>query len=173
MTLGKHVIFGTVIQGWDLVKAIEAEPTKEDKPLRECKVEDCGLLPADYPLDPVPDFAAPADGLALRLKDAGTAQFKENNLREAVRLWNKAAGFAPEAAVRDALNLNLALCYNKLEKFNLAAECAKKVLQSGDNAKALFRLGLETLTTRTGRGWAEEPRSRRGSAQEGRSAGAQ
>lgn len=127
------------------MKAVEAEPTQSDKPIRECKIEDCGLLPADYPLDPVPDFAAPAEGLAASLKDAGAARFKENNLREAVRLWNKALGVGPEPPVRDALNLNLALCYNKLEKFSLAAESAKKVLQSGDNAKAFFRLGLRRV----------------------------
>jgi cyclophilin family peptidyl-prolyl cis-trans isomerase len=42
---GKHVVFGTVLQGWDVVRKIEAVGTKSGKPTRVVRVEACGVLP--------------------------------------------------------------------------------------------------------------------------------
>ena len=43
---GKHVVFGRVTKGHDVVRAIEAEPTQPgDKPVKECLIADCGQLP--------------------------------------------------------------------------------------------------------------------------------
>ena len=42
---GKHVVFGEVIDGMDIVRMIENEPVDaEDKPKRECKIIGCGEI---------------------------------------------------------------------------------------------------------------------------------
>jgi len=42
---GKHVVFGEVLEGYDVVKKIEAVPTKADKPLKTVKIVKSGELP--------------------------------------------------------------------------------------------------------------------------------
>ncbi|KAI4301188.1 hypothetical protein L6164_034492 [Bauhinia variegata] len=39
---GKHVVFGKVVKGMDLVKKIEHEGTRDGKPIRSVKIVDCG-----------------------------------------------------------------------------------------------------------------------------------
>ena len=42
---GRHVVFGEVVKGFDVVKAIETQSTDEnDRPLTNVTVEDCGLV---------------------------------------------------------------------------------------------------------------------------------
>merc|ERR1712099_141062 len=47
---GKHVVFGKVVAGMSVVRAIEANPTSSrDKPVQEVKIVDSGVLPVDSP----------------------------------------------------------------------------------------------------------------------------
>jgi len=41
---GKHVVFGEVVEGFDIVKKIEASKTTQDKPNSPIVVADCGQL---------------------------------------------------------------------------------------------------------------------------------
>ena len=46
---GKHVVFGRVIEGMELVRRIEALPTgANDRPVEPVIIENCGELPLDY-----------------------------------------------------------------------------------------------------------------------------
>lgn len=47
---GRHVVFGKVLEGMDLVTKIEKQKTDgRDKPLSEVKIADCGALPLETP----------------------------------------------------------------------------------------------------------------------------
>jgi cellulose biosynthesis protein BcsQ len=41
---GKHVVFGSVVSGQDVLKRIEALETVADKPVKDVVIEDCGEL---------------------------------------------------------------------------------------------------------------------------------
>ena len=46
---GKHVVFGHVVEGMDIVRKVEAVETGEnDKPVQDVVIADCGVMPADY-----------------------------------------------------------------------------------------------------------------------------
>jgi len=40
---GKHVVFGKVVSGWDMLEEIEAVGQEDGKPKHEVKIEDCGV----------------------------------------------------------------------------------------------------------------------------------
>jgi len=47
---GRHVVFGKVLEGMDIVKKIEKTSTNSrDKPNKDVEIADCGSLPVDKP----------------------------------------------------------------------------------------------------------------------------
>ena len=49
---GSHVVFGKVLEGMDVVRAIENIPTKNiDRPTQQCSITDAGTLPVLEPFD--------------------------------------------------------------------------------------------------------------------------
>ena len=45
---GKHVVFGHVVEGLDIVRKIEDTETQSDKPVVDVVIADCGEMPSDY-----------------------------------------------------------------------------------------------------------------------------
>jgi cyclophilin family peptidyl-prolyl cis-trans isomerase len=41
---GKHVVFGEVVEGMEIIRTIENLPTRNDKPEKTVKVDACGAL---------------------------------------------------------------------------------------------------------------------------------
>jgi peptidyl-prolyl cis-trans isomerase B (cyclophilin B) len=45
---GRHVVFGQVLEGMDVVKELESQETsRSDTPKLPCRIVDCGELPLD------------------------------------------------------------------------------------------------------------------------------
>lgn len=47
---GKHVVFGEVLDGMDVVRTIEATETESDQPIRDVVIADAGQLAGAKPL---------------------------------------------------------------------------------------------------------------------------
>ena len=41
---GRHVVFGVVIDGWDVVKVIELVGSQSGRPTRKVQIVNCGVL---------------------------------------------------------------------------------------------------------------------------------
>ncbi|TFK84301.1 peptidyl-prolyl cis-trans isomerase [Polyporus arcularius HHB13444] len=112
---GKHVVFGEVIRGKSVVRAIEnTETASGDVPVEPCVIADCGELPADDPslTQPVaadgdvyedyPEDQDPVDGkdvgenpevalkIAREVREVGNKLFKEGKYEDALHKYQKA-----------------------------------------------------------------------------------
>lgn len=109
---GKHVVFGEVIRGKSIVRAMENNPTASgDVPIQPVVIEDCGVLSADdpslaqettvgadgdiyedYPEDEDRDTndASQVFEMAKSIREVGNKLFKEGKLDQALAKYQKA-----------------------------------------------------------------------------------
>ncbi|KAI0366530.1 peptidyl-prolyl cis-trans isomerase Cpr7 [Pilatotrama ljubarskyi] len=112
---GKHVVFGEVIRGKSVVRAIEnTETASGDVPVEPCVIADCGELSPDDPslsesstadgdvYEDYPEDQDPIDGkdvaetpeialkIAREVREVGNKLFKEAEYDEALRKYQKA-----------------------------------------------------------------------------------
>ncbi|KAJ2798534.1 peptidyl-prolyl cis-trans isomerase cpr6, partial [Coemansia helicoidea] len=120
----KHVVFGQVLKGRYVVKAIEATPTESgDKPHEPVVVENCGELapgeddgcapadgvpedPEDYDLPEGADEIPPATLLEVgqKMKAGGNDEFRKGNLAAAAAQYAKGLRYLREIMVFDKEN---------------------------------------------------------------------
>jgi len=165
---GKHVVFGRGVKGMGVVRKLEHIETKQDKPVVDCVISNCGQLQPGEP-DGVP---VPADGdhyeespmdqegisnthdrivAANAIKDVGNNHFKKQSFKEAVEKYEKALRFLAEPGNNDeedkliqplklTLYLNKAAGCLKLKKYQDALKAANQALElEKTNTKGLFR----------------------------------
>ena len=155
---GKHVVFGEVLNGKNIVRKIENLPTQADKPQNEVKVVDCGQLSGDtYSAatakavdatgDPYEDF--PDDQgtdmkgveffkIASDLKDFGNKAFKANDLETGIEKYQKALRYLneyPEANDTDPPELNGQMKQLRFTLHNNSALLANKCKRYDDAEK--------------------------------------
>ncbi|KAL1993950.1 hypothetical protein VTN49DRAFT_2619 [Thermomyces lanuginosus] len=113
---GKHVVFGRVINGKNVVRKIENTPTQSDKPVEDCVIVDCGELKGedyakaeekvvdstgdayeDYPQDYEGELN-PADvvKIATELKELGNQLFKAGDVDIAIEKYQKGLRYLNE-----------------------------------------------------------------------------
>lgn len=107
---GKHVVFGRVVKGMGVVRALEKVKTDGDKPIEKCEIYDCGqfepgqsfgIMDDDgtcdiypqYPEDSDLDFVNTALDQLLKvvsdIKDAGNIVFKKQEYSVAINKYRK------------------------------------------------------------------------------------
>ena len=158
---GKHVVFGKVIRGYGYVRQIEQTRTgAQDKPVLPCIIANCGEIAAGEalpePADGVPDSVedVPEDerdnatvaAYVEKAKAAGTAAFREGNIKAAVAAYAKAIRWAdaletPDDELVSVLHSNIAAAYLKADQKAQARDAAKAAVRADPkNIKAHFRL---------------------------------
>jgi len=48
---GRHVVFGKILEGMDVVRKVESTKTSNDKPIKPCKIIASGELPVEAPFE--------------------------------------------------------------------------------------------------------------------------
>lgn len=175
----KHVVFGKVLKGMDVVRELEEQKTGEsDKPVKDCFISDCGELapgeddgfkivddgtgdiyprhPAEADLD-IKDQEKVKEAVTI-IKNSGNTYFKKQDYLTAQKKYTKALSYIyemneqcdvdtvveKEIAMKFTLplQLNIAACNLKLEKYNEALEHVEEALDiDPNNVKALYRKG--------------------------------
>lgn len=162
---GKHVVFGKVLKGHDIVKLIEGLETTSDKPHEEVKIEDCGEIaegeddgvvvdPNDpYPLYPV-DLTVPAKiEAAEAIKKYGNDEVKNQDWAKACAKYDKALRYLTEEFPSDEekkqladatalVSLNKSMCCLKLAQYDkVITLCDSVIAHNPQLVKAHFRKG--------------------------------
>jgi len=109
---GRHVIFGKVLKGQDVVRAMEALETTSDKPNKDVVIVDCGELAEGQDDgvkddgDPLPAY--PADSginfqdcnkileFADNIRQSGNKYFEAKDYRTALKKYQKAIRYVDE-----------------------------------------------------------------------------
>eukprot|EP01089_Gocevia_fonbrunei_P014348 TRINITY_DN3917_c0_g1_i1.p1 TRINITY_DN3917_c0_g1~~TRINITY_DN3917_c0_g1_i1.p1 ORF type:complete len:357 (+),score=92.87 TRINITY_DN3917_c0_g1_i1:46-1116(+) len=168
---GKHVVFGEVIHGMDVVRELEnVETATGDKPVVDCAISDCGELTGD--IDDIIKHATPEDGdiycnfpsdqpnlgndeeilkIANEIRTIGNKPyFAQKQFDLALRKYDKALRYLNEIKTKTkestdaeiSCHANKGACFMQLKNYRKAIEECEKVLKSDEkNVKALFRRG--------------------------------
>jgi len=164
---GKHVVFGRVLKGKDIVRECENLPTQNDAPIKPVVIADCGQLspgqddgvPTPSDGDTVPGY--PEDSnvnaedkeqileIADCVRQSGNKLFSASDFTGAIRKYEKALRYLNFSSSYDDDKLraskipalsNSAACYLKLNRNSDALEVCDKALQlDPKNVKVLFR----------------------------------
>eukprot|EP01095_Lingulamoeba_sp_RSL-Kostka_P008527 TRINITY_DN286_c0_g1_i2.p1 TRINITY_DN286_c0_g1~~TRINITY_DN286_c0_g1_i2.p1 ORF type:complete len:357 (+),score=142.53 TRINITY_DN286_c0_g1_i2:69-1139(+) len=155
---GKHVVFGKVLKGMNVVRTIEHQETgANDLPVLECAISDCGEFEGnvdeykenesedgdiymDYPVDQEGiETAQKRLEIVEFVKQIGNTQFKAGNYKNALKKYEKCGRYLVEPGENDeedqvingfksTIELNKAAALLKLKKYNSAIQCCQKVL---------------------------------------------
>jgi len=159
---GKHVIFGTVIQGMELVSKIENSAINaSDRPLVDVLIDDCGELKNGEDEVKYTDFLDDCEVseenrliVVNEIKVQGNEFFKVQNFLKAIGCYSKAMRYLPTNRKEDqqiedlelSLQLNISACWLKQNNFDGVIEICNKVLEKQqNNTKAIFRLAQAYL----------------------------
>eukprot|EP01127_Copromyxa_protea_P010796 TRINITY_DN266_c0_g1_i1.p1 TRINITY_DN266_c0_g1~~TRINITY_DN266_c0_g1_i1.p1 ORF type:complete len:326 (+),score=86.30 TRINITY_DN266_c0_g1_i1:19-996(+) len=139
---GKHVVFGKVLKGQEVVREIEhQETTKEvNKPLKPCTITDCGeLQPGEpdgvpEPDDPYPTFPSYCTDLDFSnvdavktvcegMKKTGNNYFQSQNFGAALRSYTKCLRYLEHAAKKNKGSVPQPLKEIELPCYSNSAAC--------------------------------------------------
>lgn len=174
---GKHVVFGEVVAGKSIVRQIENTPVgANDKPDRECVIDDCGELPEGTSIDEftkkMPDSTGdtyedfPDDQLEKEkrqewksadivrisdeLKSMGSNAFKRGELPLALSKYQKALRYLheyPTPADGDPPELASQLNKLKIALYNNSSLLQYKLNQYKDSASSADKaIGVQGIT---------------------------
>lgn len=150
---GKHVVFGEVIEGMDVVRQIEdCEKTgaQGSDPVKKITVVECGENDAEPdPKDPYPSNPAkyegdePSEKIAEAIRTRGNDFFKEKDFKKALQKYKKAIKYAEDGSEQFVKSWgNIAAVSVMQKQWNAAIKAANVVLQhSPEDFKALSRKG--------------------------------
>jgi len=166
---GKHVVFGKVLKGKDLVRFIEANPTAPgDKPIKPVIIADCGelaegeddgvVVDAKDPYPGFPDDAEPAYTpeqlvtTAAAIRAIGNEYFGQKDYANAIKKYGKALRYLEgngPASERISPLLNRASCYLAQKQYAQAKPDARAALEiDSKSAKAHRILGKAAAFTK-------------------------
>lgn len=150
---GKHVVFGKVLAGKSIVRQIERSETAEsDRPLKECKVIDCGELKEGDPLtlpdgtgDKYEDVLADEPTVNIdkpetvfqaveAIKNIGTDCFKKGDYKTALRKYIKAQSYMAEYQPYDLTDEDVATYWKLQISCNLNAALMSLKLKDSQDA---------------------------------------
>lgn len=156
---GKHVVFGEVINGKNLVRRIENLQTQSDKPQFDVKVVDCGEFELegkeyhgatekmvdktgdkyeDYPDDQGNLSGPEYFKIASELKDMGNGAFKAGNLELGIEKYQKGLRYLneyPEANENDPKELDAQLKGVRFTLHSNSALLANKLKRFAEGQK--------------------------------------
>lgn len=149
---GKHVVFGEVVEGMELVRQIEdceKEGAQGSDPKVKITVVDCGEEGEEDPDDPYPRDPAKYAGeeskadAAAKIRARGNDFFKKRELPKALKKYKKAIAYAEEGSEQFVLSWgNICAIHFVDKRWTKVIQAANVVLKHDEsNFKALSRKG--------------------------------